>query len=454
VSELVERTARNIRDRRLLRRGDRVVIGVSGGVDSMVLLEILHRLARENRWSLAVAHFNHLLRGKEADEDAKFVLRRAKALGLGRRQKREDIHAAAKRNGVSIEMAAREERHRFLVEAAVQEKASRIALAHHADDQIELFWLRVLRGNAGEGLAGMRWINLSAYAKGKKIYLVRPFLNVAKEEIACFAKEQKIEYRQDSTNELEDYDRNRVRLKVLPLLKEYQPAIRETTSRIVAVLGAEKEWLRSQAAGWLRSRKPVFSKLHLALQREVIVVQLLGAGLVPNYELVERLRVYPGQPFTISPGKTVQMSAEGRVSLATCEEIRISDAQIELNVKSAGAIEWEGAKFSWRKIKAVASRPVFARGKECFDADRVGDLIRLRYWRAGDRFQPIGMGQEVKLQDWFVNQKVPKEQRHEKVIATTKDGEIFWVEGMRIGEKFKTGSATSKVLEWRWRRQC
>src|SRR3954470_14387564 len=289
-----------------------MIVGISGGVDSMVLLEILFRLSRENGWTIIVAHFNHLLRGEEADEDARFVREKAEAFNLEFVDGSQNIKKAAAQEGISIEMAARQARHHFFAEAAKKENAKKVVLAHHADDQVELFWLRILRGNAGEGLGGMRWMNQSAYCKGgKRLYLVRPLLNTTKEEIIQFAQAEKIKFRDDSTNAVEKYDRNRVRLSLLPFLEKYQPALRQTTTRIMEVLGAEKEWLRQRAEEWLKERKPKFSSLHVALQREVVVSQLLQAGVIPNYELVERLRNNLGAPFTIGPETILELNPAG-----------------------------------------------------------------------------------------------------------------------------------------------
>jgi len=151
VSELLDQIERNLRTRRLLRRGEPVFVAVSGGLDSMVLLHILHHLAASNGWRLAVAHLNHQLRARSSDADERLVMRIAKRLGLPALSERADVRAFGSHHKLSLEMAARRLRHDFLARAAVQMSISTVALAHHADDQIELFFLRLLRGSGAKG---------------------------------------------------------------------------------------------------------------------------------------------------------------------------------------------------------------------------------------------------------------------------------------------------------------
>ena len=170
--------------RRLLPGGEKILVAVSGGADSMVLLHALHALAPLKRWQLRVAHFNHQLRGRASDADEKLVLRAAAKLKLPVVVGRADVKAAAREKRLSIEMAARRLRHEFLSQAARRQGIATIALAHHADDQVELFFLRLLRGTGGEGVAGMKWHSPSFV--DKKIALVRPLLDCSKEALLEF----------------------------------------------------------------------------------------------------------------------------------------------------------------------------------------------------------------------------------------------------------------------------
>ncbi len=158
--------------RKLLRRGQAILVAVSGGLDSMVLLHVLHELSLKNGWRLTIAHLNHQLRGRHSDADERLVWQSAKELRLPIRIGCADVRRFARGHNLSVEMAARKLRHDFLARVATQRKISTVALAHHADDQLELFFLRLFRGSGGEGLAGMKWRNHSP--ANRKIELVRP----------------------------------------------------------------------------------------------------------------------------------------------------------------------------------------------------------------------------------------------------------------------------------------
>ncbi len=189
----------------------------------MVLLEVLRRLAHANRWKLTVAHFNHQLRGRASEADEKFMARITEEWDLPMVVGRAPVRTFAARHGLSLEMAARGLRHEFLARSACNRGVETIALAHHADDQVELFFLRLLRGAGGEGLAGMKWSSPSP--SDPAITLIRPLLGCAKAELRLFAEQQSLTFREDASNASLDFLRNRIRHELLPLLvKQYQPA--------------------------------------------------------------------------------------------------------------------------------------------------------------------------------------------------------------------------------------
>ena len=470
MSEFLQRAEAEIQNRRLLSRGQQILVAVSGGADSMALLHVLHSLARQNRWKISVAHFNHQLRGRASDADEKIVRTIAKKLSLPFFCESGEVASFAVQSKISVEMAARKLRHEFLARVAREQKISVVALAHHADDQVELFFLRLLRGAGGEGLAGMKW--RSSSPADRKITLVRPLLGCSKAELLAFARESKIRFRDDATNFSSDFLRNRIRNELLPLLREkYQPGLSKAVLRLMEITGAEAEfvgevaqsWERRQLAGTARRKARIhagrmpalpeagFDQLPIAVQRRVLQLQLAGLGVVSDFELIEQLRLSAGKVVSVSANLSVVRDAAGKVRLHEHFENHFNADELELKLSgSAWQGKFGGLEIQWALKKYDGSRGRSPHLSESFDADKVGGEVRLRHWRAGDRFQPIGMKSPVKLQDLFVNAKIPAAHRRALVLAATAAGEVFWVEGLRIGEKFKLTPATRRRLNWSW----
>ncbi len=454
MTSLLQRVEQNIQNRQLLKRGNKTLVAVSGGLDSMVLLFALISLAKKWRWKITVAHFNHQLRGRDSDADERFVRKTAAALKLPFVTGRADVKQFARQSKLSIEMAARKLRHEFFTRVARERKISAVALAHHADDQVELFFLRVLRGAGGEGLAGMKWRAPSP--ADKTITLLRPLLDLSKNELGEFARANKIQFREDATNFSSDFLRNRVRNELLPLLREkYQPGLNKTILRLMEIVGAESDFV-GNAASSLRFdpvrtlKRFVFGELPAAIQRRILQTQLGELGLIADFELIEQLRESGGRFVSVNSSLSVSRDANGRLELRAQSSENFNLNELEINLPGrAGQVGFDGVKFSWN-FSGSRKHPSRQARREFFDADKIGNKIILRHWRAGDRFQPIGLKSAVKLQDLFTNEKIPRARRRALIMATTITGEIFWVEGLRIAGNFKLTPQTKRRLAWCW----
>ncbi|MDB6123635.1 MAG: tRNA(Ile)-lysidine synthase [Pedosphaera sp.] len=458
--DLAQQVEQTILQRKLFGRERRILVSVSGGLDSMALLAVLSALAKKNRWELIVAHFNHRLRGQSSNADERLVAQTARTLGWKFVADRADVKQFGRKEGISLEMAARQLRHKFLARVAQQFKIRIVALAHHADDQVELFFLRLLRGASSEGLAGMEW--RSASPADRRLTLVRPLLDVPKEQLEKYAQAERVKFRQDATNAHVEILRNRVRHELLPLLtKEYQPALGKVILRQMELLRAESEFMDGAARKWLAvtQKKEKFVKLPIAVQRRCIYMQLLQHGIPADFDLVETLRETPNRPVMVMSKVVITRDELGKIRLNSGNEAKTAflEGIKELNlVKGAGEATWEGVKLCWTVSSAtkplIFKIPKKITNCEYFDGAKVGSRVILRHWSAGDRFQPIGMSNAIKLQDFFTNEKVSRSDRHQRIVATTSEGKIFWVEGLRIGERFKLDKTTRQRLKWCWDR--
>jgi tRNA(Ile)-lysidine synthase len=457
VRDWLQQFEAEIQNRRLFKPGASILVAVSGGLDSMTLLHALKELSRHHRWRLVVAHFNHQLRGRASEADEKFVRKTAEALRLPVVVSRGEVAAVAKASKISLEMAARKLRHEFLAREAAKRNIKTIALAHHAGDQVELFFLRLLRGAGGTGVAGMKWRSPSP--ADQKISVVRPLLDFSKAQLLAFAQANRIPFRHDATNSSTDFLRNRIRHELLPLLRRhYQPALDQSVLRLMEIVGAEAEFVGAVASS-LRPDKvrpqaepDIFGDLPRAIQRRLLQMELAEKGVAADFELIEALRQTQDRFVSVGANISVARDASGKVNVRRIQTAAFNGSERGVNLARPGRAEFGGRQFHWRANPLRRfSRPRQEAGAESFDAGKVGGKIILRHWRPGDRFRPLGLKAAVKLQDLFVNARISRELRRSLVVAEAAGGDIFWVEGLRISEGFKLTPDTKRVLVWRWR---
>ncbi|MDO8136057.1 MAG: tRNA lysidine(34) synthetase TilS, partial [Candidatus Brocadiales bacterium] len=455
-----------------LEPGQRVILGVSGGPDSVALLSLLHDLNKQAGWDikLHVAHLNHMLRGEESEEDERFVCALAGSYNLEFTVKRVDVHEVASQEKRSLEEAARKVRYGFFEELAQETSAGVVAVGHTADDNAETILHRLIRGTGLVGLGGIR--PLRSLSPGSEAKLVRPLLYVWRKEIMSYLKEKGLGYRIDSSNLLKDKFRNSLRLELIPLLEQkYNPRIREVLARLGDIAGRSYDFLQTRTsriveanlkqlegethsleADILKEHPPFFQHLVLreACERLGIPLKKMNYGhfdeIVSMVEgrIVPRSLELPGKWVVNLEGDRLYfrklLSHPSPTSLEPVELIIPGITRFPKGVEIRAEVlpMEDGFLEGFRRTKT--------REEEAFDLDRVGGHLYVRTRRDGDRFWPLGAKGREKLKDFFINQKVPRWKRDSIPIVTTKEHPI-WVVGMRIDERVKITPETKRVLK-------
>jgi tRNA(Ile)-lysidine synthase len=452
---------RAITTRGLIRRGDHVLAAVSGGADSVALVYVLHHLQRQLDIRLTVAHLNHGIRGREAEEDARFVSQLSWSIGAPCLLGAIDVPRFAERSGVSLEMAAREARYDFLVRTAKEVGAHAVATAHTADDQVETVLLKLARGAGLQGLAGIPW-----QSEWDGMRIVRPLRGIYRSQVEAFLRAHGLKWREDRTNRDPQHLRNRVRHEILPLMeKRLNPRMREAIARMAEIVAEENEWLNRHAreimrrcrgakSGGLRVR--LLARHAPAIRRRVLRLWLVESGVEAeaiDFEIVEAVHRlildYRGAQRVALP--------RGRIALRSYDELTVRESSPEW------APYWQEIKIPGETVVLQAGLRVAAligKGIVRQTGRRPGDLpaeaslsleaighspLYVRSWQAGDRIRPLGMRGSRKLQDVFVDAKVPRDRRWRIPVFECR-GEIVWVPGYRVAEGWDVKDAAGPSL--------
>lgn len=440
-----------IKTHRLVQPGEVVVVAVSGGADSVVLLHCLLRLRAESDLTLYVAHFDHGLR-ENSRQDALFVEELAGTWGLSVTT---GSWGGAARHGRSLQAEARRARYRFLAAVASQVRATKVALGHHRDDQAETVLLHLLRGSGLRGLRGML-----AVREGR---LIRPLLEVGREEIEDYVKRHRLSFVEDPSNQNLRYVRNRIRWKLLPLLeREYNPAMTRTLARMAASVADDEGYLEARAAETfgdlaefqgtricmsVTSLRAVAPPIRRRILERAIRCLAPGAYLTgAHLRAVEGLTV-PGRQSAVSlPRGQMAWRSAGFLYLGRRTGQRRPLVHEELRVPGEIIIQGWGVRMEAAILpRSIAKVPGNSPDQAYIDWAQVQLPLEVRGWRPGDRFRPLGLQGHKKLQDLFVDAKVPREERAKIPVVSDQRG-ILWVPGFRIDERGRVGRGTEQVL--------
>ncbi len=473
--ELRDLVLATIEQHSLFAPGDRVVVGVSGGPDSLALVHVLGSLRDQLQISLAVAHLNHHLRGTASDADAEFVARVAREWGLPAVVESRDVAAFARAEHLSIEEAAREARYAFLSEAAARVGASTLAVAHTADDQVETILMHLFRGAGLAGLRGMEYrvqgstFNVQRAQLGAgTLKLVRPLLDATRAEVEVYCQANGLSPRMDESNRDVTFCRNRLRHQVIPYLETVNPNLRSVLLRMAHSIADDYAFLQVQVReafgrvarvedGAIVFAREAWRALHPALQRGTLrmAVQQLRSDLRNiDWTHIEdarhvALEKETGAMATLPDDLMLVVGYQAFTIGETREEI--SPDMPLLKVESlalavSGQKQLPGSDWAVQTEIVSGALPPANRWTAWLDAERVGDDLRLRRRRPGDRFEPTGLGHTKSLSEFMIDAKIPRVVRHELPLLVAGE-QIVWVCGWRVGEHARVTPETRRVLQ-------
>lgn len=475
--ELLCKVRQLIRKRGVIGRQDSVLLAVSGGADSVALFDLFLAFKNEYGLTLAVAHLDHGLRGADSEADRRFVEALARTKGIPCYWEHRDVAAYREKHRLSLEEAARNVRYGFLFETADRYGFTKIATAHHADDNAELVLMNLMRGSGPAGLSGMDVISRNGR-------LIRPFLHVQRSDISDYIKDQGLAFREDRTNRDRTFLRNRIRLELMPLLdRDYRKGVARTVSRTAGIIREDEDWMescagpvyeravRELAPGTTRLSVRELRGLHVALLRRVIRMALRhvkgdlnGIGYIHVDDVIGLLNQSTGAASLDLPGRVRVLINRGLLTFVresenlrrvppckgreTVEAFEYKVERPERDRPLMVAIPETGQRLRFSHLRGKGVYDLAETGPDTvvLDMDRLSFPLTLRTVRPKDRFRPLGMTGHQRLSRFFSNRKIPVEQRG-KIPVLVSGHQIVWVCGHRIDDSVKVITGTENALK-------
>lgn len=433
---MLEQFLNHIGTHALCQPSNRILLAVSGGLDSMVMLYLF----KKANYSIAVAHCNFQLRGAEAEEDERFVADACQSLNIPFHSKKFSTQSYATDNRLSIQVAARELRYAWFQQLMDDHNFDYLATAHHVNDSLETVLLKWVHGSSLESFAGIP-------VKNKRI--IRPMLFATRNQLSDFAADHGIMWRSDSSNDSDDYQRNFIRNQVIPKLKEINPALESTFQHGLKKITGELEFLRNQLEQWKHDHVhekagqlliDKASLLNASFSDSLLwrVVREYGFNIDQCHDMMEAMQSQPGKKFI------------GTSHLLTLDRNHIiispyDDAYEAVTIRENNQVVVRGVwEISLERIKSLEISPNSTVAS--LDADKIKFPLTWRYWQPGDYFYPLGMENRKKLSDFLIDKKIPVADKN-GISVVESAGEIIWVVGHRIDNRFKITPKTQSVLK-------
>ena len=458
--DLLSQVKSTIQKHAMISPGEVVLAGVSGGPDSLALLYLLFKLREDLQFELKACHLDHMFRGEEARADALLAQKLASQWQIPFVMERVDVPKYLKKAGFSPQQGAREVRYQYYQETAARLGANRVALGHHADDQAETVLLNLIRGTGLKGLSGMPPVREDFY--------IRPLLEIRKSQLEEYCRKNEIPYRVDSSNLKKVYLRNRVRLELIPLLEEnYNPAIINSLNRLAEIARDEDEYLDCIARNALdlavksREKEKVIlytEKVNnhpVAVRRRMFMMafrELVGFSNSPAFEHIQKvMEVASNTHFRGEielPGKLILAKRYHVLEIILNKDVSPKTYyQYKLKVPGETHVSEINCSILAEilEVSEIGDLRQYSCNQALLDFETLKSALLVRSRREGDVFSPLGMGGRVKLKNFFIDLKVPRENRDSVPIVTCGD-DIVWVAGYRPGEPWRVTDKTRVCL--------
>ena len=428
-----------IKEENLFSEHDKILVAVSGGIDSVALCQLMH----DSGYSFGIAHCNFQLRGDESDGDEKFVNQLAKDFGVNFHVKKFETKKYSEENNISIQMAARELRYSWFEEIRDKNKYNSIAVAHHLDDETETFFINLIRGT---GIAGLHGI------KPKTGNIIRPLLFTNRAEVEMYINKKKIKFREDSSNSSDKYLRNKIRHQLIPLLKEMNPDIKDSLSSTIARIGKIENIFNEVVEN---EKRKIVTKEESLIKLDIKAILKLNEKEIYLYEflkpygfngdmvakIVSKLNSESGKIFLSPSHKLVKdrkyllVTSLDNIAKQNNYKITAKTKSLTVPIKLKFFVSEINKNFKIQNNKNIAT----------LDFDKLNFPLTLRTWKIGDFFYPLGMKSKKKLSNFFTDKKLSLFEK-EKTWLLCNGEEIAWIVGYRIDNRYKVTEKTKKIL--------
>ena len=458
---MLDKVINYIKENKIIQQDDRILVALSGGPDSVCLLHILYRIKDKFNLKLGAIHINHMLRGEEADKDENYIIDLCEQMGIKHYVKRINIEYIAKETNVSLETAGRNERYKAFEEIKIKDKYNKIAVAHNANDQAETILMRIMRGTGLEGLTGIK--------PQREGGIIRPILCLNRQEIEDYCEYNGLNPRIDASNYDRHYSRNRVRLDILPYMRDnFNKDIIDTLNRMTLLLQKDNEFIEEYSKkcynmyckkhnNKLEILKELFEKEMESIITRVVIIAF--KEISKSYQNFEMKHIYEIVNLAFrETGKKINLTNNiicenlyGNIVLSKNDnkyynscvktEIKLDKDNIIENIEFNNYIINFEVIENKKKEKFTKNNLI-----KLFNYDKIEKEILIRYRKDGDKIIPLGMSGSKKVKDIFINSKVPREERDNTPILCF-DDKISWIVGYKTSQLFKIDSDTKMILK-------